>query len=104
MTFTERFDKLLKEKNLSKTDVANNCKISNATISMWYKGFKPNGTTLNKLSEYFKVSTDYLLGKEDIKYKIQEKQLTEEQTELILKFEQADEPEKIIIKKLLHIK
>jgi transcriptional regulator with XRE-family HTH domain len=39
--------------------------LSNATATSWKKGAIPKSSTLEKISAYFGVSTDYLLGKEE---------------------------------------
>ena len=41
--------------------------LSNAAPTSWRKGSVPKLSTLDKISQYFGVSTDYLLGKEDNK-------------------------------------
>ena len=43
--------------------------LSNAAPTSWRKGAEPKQGTLEKISEYFNVSVDYLLGKEHKKEK-----------------------------------
>lgn len=64
MVFYERFEWLCEEKGVTPTQAARDVGIRQSVVSMWKKrGSTPSGKTLNKLAEYFGVSTDYLLGK-----------------------------------------
>lgn len=64
MAFYERFEWLCEEKGVTPTQAARDVGIRQSVVSMWKKrGSTPSGKTLNKLAEYFEVSTDYLLGK-----------------------------------------
>lgn len=63
MAFYERFEWLCGKKGVTPTQAARDVGIRQSVVSMWKKrGSTPNGKTLNKLAEYFEVSTDYLLG------------------------------------------
>ena len=37
--------------------------LAHGNVTNWNKGAVPKGETLNKIADYFNVSTDYLLGK-----------------------------------------
>lgn len=64
MAFYERFEWLCEDKGVTPTQAARDVGIRQSVVSMWKKrGSTPSGKTLNKLAEYFEVSTDYLLGK-----------------------------------------
>lgn len=72
--FSERFNTLLKENNLNQskfsraTEGLNNKRISLRTINYWATGEKaPNEESLTILSEYFKVSIEWLTGEEDFR-------------------------------------
>ena len=66
--FWERFHSLCKENNISANQVVTALGISHGAPTKWRQlGIITNGDTLLKLSEYFDVSTDYLLGKTDIR-------------------------------------
>lgn len=67
MTFWERFYNLCLENNTKPNPVAAKLNISTATVTRWKNGSYPNSLYLEKISEYFNVSTDYLLGKTDVK-------------------------------------
>lgn len=51
--------------NTTPTNVLNKLGKSNATATKWKNGTIPNGETLLELANYFNVSTDYLLGREE---------------------------------------
>ncbi len=54
------------EKNSTKPYiVAKEIGVSNSVCTKWKNGSIPNGETLLKLSNYFDVSVDYLLGRAD---------------------------------------
>lgn len=63
--FWDNFTNLCDMNNISPNAVAKKIGVSNATCTKWKGGSIPNGETLVKLSEYFKCSIDYLLGKTD---------------------------------------
>lgn len=67
MEFYERYLALCKEHSVGRTAAALAAGISKSTASDWGKGYTPSAVSLNKLAEYFGVSTDYLLGNTDIK-------------------------------------
>ena len=55
---------LRKEEGLTQTQLADFCNTTKYTISAWELGKQePDINTLLKLSDIFKVSVDYLLGK-----------------------------------------
>lgn len=67
MTFWERFYSLCIENNTKPNPLASRLGIASGTISGWKSGKKPNTNHLEQLCAYFNVSTDYLLGKSDMK-------------------------------------
>jgi transcriptional regulator with XRE-family HTH domain len=59
----ERLRNLRTSQHISQTDLSKRIGVTNALISAIEKGERsPSLETLIKLSSYFKVSTDYLLG------------------------------------------
>jgi len=56
--------KLREEKNLTQDDLANILGISRQMVSAIERGANPSVELLNKLADYFGVSTDSLLGRE----------------------------------------
>lgn len=61
--FYDLYIELCERKNVTPTRAAVEMGISKATPTTWKKrGLTPQGETLNKIANYFDVSTDYLLG------------------------------------------
>lgn len=58
-----RIRELRKSKKLRQSDLAAALQISQATLSNWESGrYEPDFEALKKMSDYFQVSVDYLLG------------------------------------------
>ena len=65
-----QFSKILRdlreERKIKQKELADIMGVSQATISMWEKNAsEPDIDKIRRLSNYFGVSTDYLLGLED---------------------------------------
>lgn len=61
-----RLKLLRNERNLLQKDVAEHLNISVSTYCNWEKGkFEPDQDSLLKLADFFGVSADYLLGREE---------------------------------------
>lgn len=60
--FWERFYSLCQRVGKKPNPVGREIGLSSGIISKWKAGGIPNGETLMKLSKYFNVSVDYLLG------------------------------------------
>ncbi len=68
MELGDRLKKLREEKGLSQIELARALNISNVMLSRYEKNKRsPDYETLNKLADYYGVSTDYLLGRIDIR-------------------------------------
>lgn len=66
--FYDLYDKLCKEKGVSRNKAAVEIGLSNSTVTKWKKTqATPNGETLAKIARYFNVSVDYLMSEEAIK-------------------------------------
>lgn len=65
--FYEIVNSLCKERKTTITKMSEEIGLSNAAATSWKKGSIPKSSTLEKISAYFNVSTDYLLGKEQKK-------------------------------------
>lgn len=66
MQFSQILKGLREEKNVTQKEVANACDVSPTCICQLENGSRnPTGTTLKALSEYFNVSVDYLLDRND---------------------------------------
>ena len=62
----QRLIDLRTDKGLSQKDLAKKINVSGSAIGYWETGTnEPKATYLSRLSEFFEVSTDYLLGLED---------------------------------------
>lgn len=97
--FYDRFVDLCELNNVSLNKAATDIGLSNSTVTKWKKtGATPQTTTLNKISEYFNVSINYLIGldESDAKEKtasISESGLTADELDFILKYRSLS-PEK----------
>ena len=65
MSFKENFTRICLSKNESPTNVCVKLGYSNSTYSQWTDKTVPRKSTLIKIADYFGVTVDYLLGKED---------------------------------------
>ena len=62
----ERIDELMKMEKISQYALAKKLGISQSTICNWLNGKKePSIESLWKLADYFSVSIDYIVGRED---------------------------------------
>ena len=65
--FNERLYELRKQRGLTQNDLADYVGVNKQTISQYERGVRrPDYETLERLCDYFNVSTDYMLGKVDI--------------------------------------
>jgi len=62
--FYEIVNNLCKARKISITRMAEEIGLSNAAPTSWRRGSVPKLGTLKKISEYFNVSVEYLLGEE----------------------------------------
>lgn len=61
-----RLIELREERNLTQNDIANAINTSRTNIGRWEKGLnEPASSYVVKLADFFEVTTDYLLGRED---------------------------------------
>ena len=66
--FKTRFDLLCKDKGVTYYRAAKDCHFDNSYITRWVnRDYLPSLELLDILSDYFKVSLDYLLGRTDEK-------------------------------------
>ena len=69
MTFYEKYQILCREAGNSTSFVANAIGLNNSSVTCWKRGSQPKAETIKKLSEYFGVSVDYLIGLTDDPHK-----------------------------------
>lgn len=61
-----RLKELREQRGLYQKDIASYLNIAVSTYSYWEKGtYEPDQAVLSKLADYFNVSVDYLLGREE---------------------------------------
>lgn len=65
MNFYNAYLNMCNKKGESPSRVALNCGISKASVNRWKHGYQPTDANLQKLADYFGVTVDYLLGKEE---------------------------------------
>ena len=102
--FYEIVNNLCKERKTTITRMAEDIGLSNAAPTSWRKGSVPKLSTLDKISAYFGVSTDYLLGKETKKTPTHEGERDYSDMELVEAFARADETTKEAIRLLLKLR
>jgi len=64
--FFDVFESLCKERGVKKTTVCRECKVSPGAMDKWKKGSVPDTKTVAAFADYFGVSVDYLLGREQV--------------------------------------
>lgn len=62
--FFDRFKELCSKKGVSAYRACTDIGLNRSSVAKWKNGSIPNGSTLNRLADYFGVSVDYLLGNE----------------------------------------
>lgn len=66
LRFAQRLKTLRKEKGLKQSELAQALNVTQRKISYWENGqLEPDLLTLWKISNYFGVSIDFLIGKSD---------------------------------------
>ena len=85
MDIMERIQSLKEEKGLSDRDVERGAGIANANIGQWRRGVcKPSLANIVRLSNFFGVSLDYLLGLSNLRERAEHAaSLSEEEKQLI---------------------
>ena len=106
--FYERLKKLCDERGLALTNVVvNELHMSRGNLSRWKNGNVPKGDTLSTLAEYFGVSTDYLLGTDELKRDCltaldnQTLSLTADEVRLVLKYRALDDEGRTMVESTL---
>jgi transcriptional regulator with XRE-family HTH domain len=111
MNFPERLRHLRKSANISQQTLGDAMNVTKVSISGYETGNrKPDTDTLQKLADYFDVSTDYLLGRSETKetratYHTTEKEITIEEAVLLSQLQKyptmydhlINDPEKTVL-------
>ena len=101
--FYEIVNNLCKERKTTITRMAEDIGLSNAAPTSWRKGSVPKLSTLEKISDYFGVSVDYLRGVDNKKTPTPEGERDYSDDALIEAFNKADETTKEAIRLLLRL-
>ena len=94
MTFDKRLRELRKQRNLTQLQLADAISVNKQTISQYERGVRrPDFDTLDLLCDFFNVSSDYMLGKDDVTMRLIDSEtlaivdsLTDEEMNLISDF------------------
>ncbi|MCM1228341.1 MAG: helix-turn-helix transcriptional regulator [Clostridium sp.] len=66
MGFAQKFDMIMKERNITNYEMSKKTGISDSLIGYWRKGERiPKADNLLNISDFLDISIDYLLGKTD---------------------------------------
>ena len=82
--FYDRFEELCLKKGVSRQKACLDCGFSRTAWNKWKYGGIPNGDGIQRLADYFHVSTDYLLGKEKTPTQTDGRSVNEEDIKLAL--------------------
>lgn len=77
MTLVEKIRTLARQRDLSLPQLEQELGLGNGTISRW-RSSSPNTEKLQKIADYFQVSMDYLLGREQYLTQKDEKDITKD--------------------------
>lgn len=67
--FAERVKELRQSRNMNQVQLAKALCVTKQTVSNWENdNIQPSISMLIKIADYFSVSTDYILGRDDNKY------------------------------------
>lgn len=98
MKFAERLKDLRTKRGYSQQDLAKKLGISKSTISMLEVGSRqPSKEMMELIADYFNVTLDYLMGKDDVSFYF----FTPEQSDLLVKLS-ADEDLYALIEKMVN--
>ena len=108
MSIVDRIKELCTAKGTDITNLERDLGLGKSTISKW-KNSSPKSDSLQKIADYFHVTTDYLLGREETKTNpkirtiaahLEDKEITDKKMDMIMQYLNAlfDEEEKNIKK------
>lgn len=93
--FIQRLEELIAERKLTISQLSKSIGIPSTTMYSWQNGIQPTAEKLVKLADYFGVTIDYLVGREDEDGVVKIEHEIEKRKELrpsTLKLVQASEP------------
>ncbi len=82
--FSERFQILKKESGKTQAAIAEELEMTPQTLSYYANGREPNYDTLCQIADYFHVSTDYLIGRSEIRFNPEQVNASDWQSALLL--------------------
>lgn len=92
MKFGDRLRALIEEQNITQKELSNIINIAPSTVSSYVQNNRePDFETLEMFADFFKVSTDYLLG-----YKSENFKITNQESDLLRIFRQLSPLQKEI--------
>lgn len=99
--FYDIVNDLCKARKTTITRMSEEIGLSNAAPTSWRKGAVPKLSTLKKISEYFGVSVEYLLGNEQKETPTVSGERDMEDLALLAKYREADDSTRAAIRLLL---
>lgn len=98
MDFKERLKELRMKRGYSQSELAHSLGISKSTISMLEVGSRqPSKEMMELIADYFNVTLDYLMGKDDVSFYF----FTPDQSDLLVKLS-ADTDLYALVEKLVN--
>lgn len=90
MTLVEKIRTLARQRDLSLPQLEQELGLGNGTISRW-RSSSPNTEKLQKIADYFQVSMDYLLGREQYLTQKDEKDITKDLDSIMQKLTSGED-------------
>lgn len=101
--FFERYTELCKSIGETPNSIGKQLGFSSGSITAWKKGTVPGAGTLTKISTFFDVSTDYLLGNEDDRTSFKRDVLDEVDIAFYGDFKELDEEQKETVRDMVRV-
>lgn len=96
MDFAKRLENLIAEKGTNKLRLSKDIGVSSSLVSAWVKGGKtPSTENIIALADHFGVTTDFLLGRSEVRPK-PAPELGKRETRLLAAFRELDPEDQLI--------
>lgn len=100
--FFDRLKQLCDKNGISIYKAATGIGLNRAAANKWKSGSVPNGTTLNKIADYFDVSVDYLVGNDKKPApNVDGNELSESEIEMLRRFRNLPESQQNAVLEIL---